>query len=331
MRKTIYILLGLAFLVVSCTETPANYAVVSGKIKNGGKELELRSADMKYSKILKLGEDGSFSNTIREKLGRRFMLNGLELYLDKGSDITINADAAHLDNTLAVSGKGSGPNEYLILKRKIRTDFIGKDPNPFYRQQELEFKEANARIRKTLARVLDSMKGEISGDFMQKERRNLDYDYLKTLYEYEGWHGYVIQNRDFKVSDGFLDEPDNIDYNRGDDYTFSRTYRELLGYHYGKEARKLVERDSLPLAFAYLKALAKGNPSPGFTDYENYAGGTTSLDDLKGKYVYIDVWATWCGPCKAEIPFLKEVEEEYRDKNIEFVSISIDQDKDRDK
>jgi len=72
------------------------------------------------------------------------------------------------------------------------------------------------------------------------------------------------------------------------------------------------------------KNLIKGMPSPKFVDYENNAGGTTSLDDLKGKYVYLDVWATWCGPCIAEIPSLKEVEKDYHDKNIEFVSASID-------
>ena len=82
----------------------------------------------------------------------------------------------------------------------------------------------------------------------------------------------------------------------------------------------------------YLKTvLAKGEVSPKFVDYENYKGGTTSLDDLKGKYVYIDVWATWCGPCKAEIPFLKEVEKAYHDKNIAFLSVSIDEAKNHDK
>lgn len=74
--------------------------------------------------------------------------------------------------------------------------------------------------------------------------------------------------------------------------------------------------------------LAKGKPSPKFVDYENYKGGTTSLDDLKGKYVYIDMWATWCQPCKAEIPFLQKVEKKYHGKNIEFVSISVDQPQD---
>jgi len=79
-----------------------------------------------------------------------------------------------------------------------------------------------------------------------------------------------------------------------------------------------------------LKFIAKGKPSPKF-NYENYNGGTTSLNDLKGKYVYIDVWATWCGPCIAEIPALKEIEKKYHDKKIDFVSISVDDKKDYEK
>jgi len=73
-----------------------------------------------------------------------------------------------------------------------------------------------------------------------------------------------------------------------------------------------------------------GTPSPMF-DYENINGGTTSLKEMKGKYVYVDVWATWCGPCIGEIPYLKEVEENFHGKNIEFVSISIDDREDEEK
>ena len=73
-----------------------------------------------------------------------------------------------------------------------------------------------------------------------------------------------------------------------------------------------------------------GAPSPTF-EYDNYNGGKTKLEDFKGKYVYIDVWATWCAPCRVEIPFLKKLEEKYHDKNIVFVSLSIDQAKDVEK
>ncbi len=79
------------------------------------------------------------------------------------------------------------------------------------------------------------------------------------------------------------------------------------------------------------KRIAKGAPSPKFIDYDNFLGGKTSLDDFKGKYVYIDLWATWCMPCIKEIPSLKELEKEYKDKNIEFVSISVDNKNDYEK
>lgn len=82
---------------------------------------------------------------------------------------------------------------------------------------------------------------------------------------------------------------------------------------------------------ALREKLPKGVKSPIFEGYENHKGGTTHFSDLAGKYVYIDVWATWCGPCKAEIPFLKEVEAAYHDKNIHFVSISIDKAEDHQK
>ncbi|PCI03270.1 MAG: thioredoxin [Flavobacteriaceae bacterium] len=77
-------------------------------------------------------------------------------------------------------------------------------------------------------------------------------------------------------------------------------------------------------AHANMIRLAKGTLSPTFVNYENNAGGTSSLDDFKGKFVYIDLWATWCGPCKKEIPFMKTLESKFHGKNIEFLSISLD-------
>jgi len=77
--------------------------------------------------------------------------------------------------------------------------------------------------------------------------------------------------------------------------------------------------------------LAGGKTSPTFENYENFDGSTTSLSDFKGKYLYIDVWATWCAPCKAQIPYLEEIEKEYHSKNIVFVSMSVDKQEDKQK
>lgn len=53
-------------------------------------------------------------------------------------------------------------------------------------------------------------------------------------------------------------------------------------------------------------------------------GRLIKLSDFAGKYVYIDVWATWCGPCKHELPYFDQLKQEYSGRNIEFLSVSID-------
>ena len=58
--------------------------------------------------------------------------------------------------------------------------------------------------------------------------------------------------------------------------------------------------------------------------YPDMDSNMVSLSDFKGSYVYVDVWATWCGPCKYQIPFLVQLEEDYHDANIIFMSVSLD-------
>lgn len=102
----------------------------------------------------------------------------------------------------------------------------------------------------------------------------------------------------------------------------------VSGYKRNTEAQLMALTNYVYKSFETKKM--NNSASPTF-NYENHKGGTTKLEDFKGKYVYIDVWATWCGPCRAEIPHLKNLEKEMHGKNVEFVSISIDAQKDHDK
>lgn len=113
-----------------------------------------------------------------------------------------------------------------------------------------------------------------------------------------------------------------IDINSGNE-NYENFYKEYLSI-----TNDPTLKESLTFTYNSVKTAGSGKPSPKF-DYENHKGGKTSLESLKGKYVYIDVWATWCAPCIEEIPFLKKVEEQYHGKNIVFVSISVDNIKDR--
>ena len=71
----------------------------------------------------------------------------------------------------------------------------------------------------------------------------------------------------------------------------------------------------------------KGEPAIDFT-YPDKDDNEFSLSSFKGSLVFVDVWATWCGPCLAQIPAMQQLEEDYHDKNITFLSVSIDTDKD---
>ncbi len=75
------------------------------------------------------------------------------------------------------------------------------------------------------------------------------------------------------------------------------------------------------------KHLIKGNPAPEWK-YKDLKNKEVSLSSFKNKVVYIDVWATWCGPCLRELPHLEKLQELYAStQDLVFVSISIDQDK----
>jgi thiol-disulfide isomerase/thioredoxin len=112
-----------------------------------------------------------------------------------------------------------------------------------------------------------------------------------------------------------------------DDAQYGITYTDNLEEYYtlySQNSTNLKNNAKITASYTKIKKLASGSLSPVFTDYENNAGGKMSLEDLKGKYVYFDIWATWCGPCIAEIPSLKKVEKQFQGKNIAFVSVSID-------
>jgi thiol-disulfide isomerase/thioredoxin len=190
----------------------------------------------------------------------------------------------------------------------------------------------------------------VSNDFLE-ELNSLDYSNEED-YEFSNFYKSLVRKHYEKEANKII-KRDSI----GGDMAFIKTVSNIkseiikngllfehatysMGYSKNVEAyyKSFIENSTneknnkiITEKYNKLVGLKEGRPSPQFKNYENYKGGTTSLEDLKGKYVYIDVWATWCGPCIAEIPSLKKVEKEFHGKNIEFVSISIDRASDHEK
>jgi len=212
-------------------------------------------------------------------------------------EITVNDDGTFKDTLKVVEGPynfNDGNESGIIYLKNDNVTSFTLDTKSF--DETLKFKGDDAD--KNNFAVANALLQEkfITEDIFSKSESEFDqtFEDLKNAYS-------ELKNENKTIDAGFFEPIEK---------SFEGMYKSYKTYHNNK--------------IALLKEFPKGKPSPSFENYENHKGGTTSLADLRGKYVYVDVWATWCGPCKREIPSLKKVEEQYHGKDIEFVSISVD-------
>lgn len=78
--------------------------------------------------------------------------------------------------------------------------------------------------------------------------------------------------------------------------------------------------------FSVERASAFNNDDPVAPEFrlKDLEGNEVALSDFKGKVIFLNFWATWCGPCKYEIPDFIEVYDKYNEKGLEIIGISLD-------
>lgn len=165
------------------------------------------------------------------------------------------------------------------------------------------------------------------------DARLLQYPYgIDLLRSYPVVYGMV--HRDSKPS-GVYGTIDFMTDRIGDDrlrgeYLLShaggvKTYEGFLDFE-KRYSAQLASQDQRERLKKMLNAIPIPESAPAIDfRFADRDGNMVSLSDFKGKVVYIDVWATWCGPCRSEIPHLKKLEQEYHgNTDLVFMSVSTD-------
>jgi thiol-disulfide isomerase/thioredoxin len=76
---------------------------------------------------------------------------------------------------------------------------------------------------------------------------------------------------------------------------------------------------------ALVTSAADVRRAPGFSIPDMRGGNAISLDQFQGKVIYVDFWASWCGPCLQSFPYMEELHQKYRDKGLVIIAINMDQ------
>lgn len=253
-----------------------------------------------------LDEKFSFKGIRNEPTLEYLFIDGykssLPLIVENGSiNITINKDSLHAS---IITGTKSN-NEYsqYALKEKQLTSKVSK-LTPLFKEATINNSPAKVEIYKSIT-------------LAKKELASMPLEFIKS--NNNSYVSAILLNSIVKNKQTSITDLETL---------FSNLADPIKTSEYGKTVAVTIE--SQKLLRQQQKGVQIGDLAPDFSA-KTPDGKTLALNDIKGKVTIIDFWASWCGPCRRENPYVVKTYNEYHDKGLEIISVSLDKNGQKDR
>ncbi len=316
MKKIIFVL-AITALYSSCTPDSKNTSgfELKGSLQNSkGENIYLEKLSQAGTVVVDSGainEKGEFLlNSYSPPIGfyrlRISNANFAMMVLDSAQKVTITGDARDLGNTFKADGS---PDTKLFLEYNVLAQ------NQKRRTDSLE----NIFRTAIITMKLDSLKADSLSKELQKPYETMVAQYSETIAkkikDNPGSFASIMAIQQLKP-ENYMDVYKAVDKGLQEKYPANTDAKAFHG---------MVQQTQMMVART--EAIKIGNDAPELllpmpNDKE------LALSSLKGKVVLIDFWASWCGPCRKEMPNVKHVYEKYKSKGFEIYGVSLDKDRD---
>ncbi|MCT4643668.1 MAG: TlpA family protein disulfide reductase [Carboxylicivirga sp.] len=309
MNKAIILATIVLTILSACNNQPKDTITLSGKVKFPDNRFKMyisqyRNGEKVVTDSFQLAEDGSYHYQMNTSIPGEYSLD-----CQKWQSVRFWAE----DEDLAIDFRGQDTAK-IKIKNPPYVYIDGGDKNEVmnhlnyanYRSYQLMIglSQTVYKATKDIPEAYGQIAGKVYGILGDDDRAR--FQFLAREY--------ADRNSVLAVVKRLRDKNDKelIDETLATLKKNNPNYAPLLKYIKDKEdARAAAEKVKL------------GKVAPHFS-YPTPDGAMVSPEDYKGKIVVIDFWASWCGPCRNEIPHLKEVYEKYHPQGVEILSVSID-------